>query len=158
MEIINELDSTNGISDDELTFRFNEAIRIDNEIRIIKGLPIAQYDKDSKRAYLEYPDGKREYVGDEDFGEGIRNPREYTMKDRKKGQLTTIDARRDFSEIQKIAEEDGHVVLFENDQPKIMVIDLDKEPQIQMTEDEKFEFVTKRILNEHIEAFKELAK
>ena len=135
MEIINELDSMNGISDDELTFRFNEAIRIDNEIRRIKGLPIARYDKHSKRAYLEYPDGKREYIGDEDFGEGIRNPKEYTIEDKKNGQLTTIDARRNFSEIQKIAEKDGHVVLFENDQPKIMVIDLEKELQIQMTKD-----------------------
>ena len=80
------------------------------------------------------------------------------MKENRAGKYTTTDANHDFSRIAKIAEEDGHVVLFENDQPKIMVIDLDKEPQIQMTEDEKFEFVTKRILNEHIEAYKELAK
>ncbi len=31
MAIINELDSTCGISDEELTLRFKEAIRIDNE-------------------------------------------------------------------------------------------------------------------------------
>ncbi len=63
MEITNELDSTCGISDEELTIRFKESIRIDNEIRKIKGLPIAGYDDDTKRAYLEYPDGRREYVG-----------------------------------------------------------------------------------------------
>ena len=62
MKVLNELDSMNGVSDEELTFRFNEAIRIDEEIRKIKGLPIARYDKDTKRAYLEYPDGRREYV------------------------------------------------------------------------------------------------
>ena len=33
----NELDSTCGVSDDELTKRFVEAIRIDNEIKKIKG-------------------------------------------------------------------------------------------------------------------------
>ena len=62
MTVINELDSTCGISDEELTMRFKESIRIDNEVRKIKGLPIAKYDKAMKKAYLEYPDGRREYV------------------------------------------------------------------------------------------------
>ena len=64
MIIVNELDSTCGISDEELTRRFKEAIRIDKEIRKIKGLPIAEYDDKTGRAYLKYPDGKREYVGE----------------------------------------------------------------------------------------------
>ena len=59
----NELDYTCGISDEELTRRFIEAIRIDNEIRKIKGLPIQKYDTHRQRAYLEYPDGRREYFG-----------------------------------------------------------------------------------------------
>lgn len=58
----NELDSTCGISDEELTRRFIEAVRIENEIKRIKGVPIAGYDKVNKAAYLEYPDGRREYV------------------------------------------------------------------------------------------------
>lgn len=59
---MNELDSTCGISDDELTERFKEAIRIDNEVKKIKGAPIAGYDVKKKIAYLEYPDGRREYA------------------------------------------------------------------------------------------------
>ena len=62
MTVLNELDSTCGITDDELTHRFKESIRIDNEIRKIKGLPIAGYEDETRRAYLEYPDGSREYV------------------------------------------------------------------------------------------------
>ncbi len=58
----NELDYTCGISDDELTERFKESIRIDNEIRRIKGLPIAGFDKERREAYIEYPDGRREYA------------------------------------------------------------------------------------------------
>ena len=50
------------------------------------------------------------------------------------------------------------MVVFKNDRPKYPLIDLDKEPQIEMTEDEKFEFVTARILREHRAAFEELAK
>ncbi|MCR5790859.1 MAG: hypothetical protein K6G83_13305 [Lachnospiraceae bacterium] len=64
MTVLNELDSTCGITDDELTHRFKESIRIDNEIRKIKGLPIAGYEDETRRAYLEYPDGRREYVGE----------------------------------------------------------------------------------------------
>ena len=60
----NELDSTCGISDEELTERFKAAIRIDQEICRIKGLPIAGYDDETKCAYLEYPDGRRVYVKD----------------------------------------------------------------------------------------------
>ena len=59
---VNELDSMCGISDDELTERFKEAIRIDNEIKKIKGVPIAGYDSERKAAYLEYPDGRRKYA------------------------------------------------------------------------------------------------
>ena len=62
MTITNELDSMCGISDEELTHRFKESIRIDDEVRKIKGLPVARYDDETQRAYLEYPDGGREYV------------------------------------------------------------------------------------------------
>lgn len=62
MQEKNELDYMCGISDDELTERFKASIRIDDEIRTIKGLPKARYDKELKKAYLEYPDGRREYA------------------------------------------------------------------------------------------------
>ena len=45
MVSINELDSMCGISDDELTERFKEAIRIENEIKKAKGAPFAGYDR-----------------------------------------------------------------------------------------------------------------
>ena len=58
----NELDYTCGISDEELTERFKEAIRIDKEIKKIKKLPISGYDDILKKAFIEYPDGTRQYV------------------------------------------------------------------------------------------------
>ena len=58
----NDLDVIVGLSDDELTERFKASIRIDEEIRRIKGLPSAKYDVSKKQAYLEYPDGRIEYV------------------------------------------------------------------------------------------------
>ena len=57
--VCNELDSTCGISDEELTERFKESIRIDQEICKVKGLPIAGYDDELGSPYIEYPDGRR---------------------------------------------------------------------------------------------------
>jgi len=62
MEEYNDLDSTCGVSDEELTKRFEEAVRIENEIKTVKGLPIAKYDYKKKAPYLEYPDGRKEYA------------------------------------------------------------------------------------------------
>ena len=59
----NQLDYTCGLSDEEITRRFKEAIRIDEEIRKIQGIPQPRYDEKTKRAYLEYADGRKEYVG-----------------------------------------------------------------------------------------------
>lgn len=72
--------------------------------------------------------------------------------------VTATEANQNFSRVAKIAEKKGRVYVFKNNRPKLLVIDLDTEPQIDLSEDEKFEIVTKRILNEHRSAFEELAK
>ena len=60
--ITNDLDSTYGVSDEELTQRFKEAIRIDDEISRVMKLPTAKYDSKARKAYILYPDGRREYA------------------------------------------------------------------------------------------------
>ena len=72
--------------------------------------------------------------------------------------VTATEANQNFSRVAKLAEEKGHVVVFKNNRPKLLVIDLDTEPQIDMTEDEKLDFVAGRLLREHRAAFEELAK
>lgn len=72
--------------------------------------------------------------------------------------VTATEANQNFSRVAKMAEKKGRVVIFKNNRPKLLVIDLDTEPQIEMTEDEKLEFVAARILREHRAAFEELAK
>ena len=72
--------------------------------------------------------------------------------------VTATEANQNFSRISKLAEKKGHIVVFKNNKPKLLVIDLDTEPQIEMTEDEKIDFVAARILREHKAAFEELAK
>ena len=72
--------------------------------------------------------------------------------------VTATEANQNFSKVARLAEHKGHVVVFKKNRPKLLVIDLDTEPQIDMTEDEKLDFVAARILREHRAAFEELAK
>lgn len=72
--------------------------------------------------------------------------------------VTATQANQNFSKIAKMAEKKGHIVVFKNNRPKLLLIDLDTEPQIEMSDDEKLEFVAGRILREHKAAFEELAK
>ena len=51
-----------GLNSDEVTMAFKHAVKQDIETKQKKGLPIARYDIESGRAYLENADGTREYV------------------------------------------------------------------------------------------------
>lgn len=62
MDEENELDSTCGISDEELTIRFNEAIRLENEYSRAKGVPVVRYDAERKQVYFINPDGTIKYA------------------------------------------------------------------------------------------------
>lgn len=72
--------------------------------------------------------------------------------------VNATEADQDFSRVARMAEEKGRVVILKDNRPKLLIIDLDTEPQIEMTEDEKLEFVAARILRKHRAAFEELAK
>ena len=51
--------------------------------------------------------------------------------------VTATEANQNFSRVARLAEKRGKVVIFKNNRPKLLVIDLDTEPQIEMSEDEK---------------------
>ncbi len=72
--------------------------------------------------------------------------------------ITATEANQNFSRVARMAEKKGRIVVFKNNRPKLLIIDLDTEPQIEMTEDEKINYVATRILREHKAAFMELAK
>ena len=59
--------------------------------------------------------------------------------------VTAAEANQNFSRVAKLAEKKGRVIVFKNNRPKLLVIDLDTEPQIEMTEDVKIDFVAARI-------------
>jgi len=49
------------LSDEELDYRFAEATKAAIHKLQVKKIPVARYDSKLKKAYLEYPDGTKEY-------------------------------------------------------------------------------------------------
>ena len=72
--------------------------------------------------------------------------------------ISGAEANQSFSHMTRIAEEKGSAVIFKNNRPKYMLIDLDSSPVIEMSDDEKIDFVAARILKKYKPAFLELAK
>lgn len=75
-----------------------------------------------------------------------------------KEMLSVTDVNKNFSKATRIADEIGQVVIMKANKPKYLLINIDLNPQLEMSEEEKIIYLGKRILSEHIEAFKELAK
>ncbi|MDO4810136.1 MAG: type II toxin-antitoxin system Phd/YefM family antitoxin [Eubacteriales bacterium] len=72
--------------------------------------------------------------------------------------ISITEANQNFSKAAKNADKNGEAMIFKNNRPKYVLYDIESSPQIEMTEEEKIEFVGRRILKEHLNAFKELAK
>ncbi|MBQ8885169.1 MAG: type II toxin-antitoxin system Phd/YefM family antitoxin [Clostridia bacterium] len=72
--------------------------------------------------------------------------------------VSVKDACRDFSEVIKLAEQSSSVVLLENGSPRYKVIDLEKNPVFELTEEEKIDVVAKRVLKRYKKAFEVLAE
>ena len=72
--------------------------------------------------------------------------------------ISITEANQNFSKAVKIADRNGEAVIFKNNKPKYVLYNIEASPQIEMSDEEKIEFVGRRILKEHLDAFKELAK
>lgn len=72
--------------------------------------------------------------------------------------ISVTDANKNFSSATRIADQNGQAVIFKGNKPKYLLIDIEQNPVVQLSEEEKIELVGKKILKEHIDAFKELAK
>lgn len=72
--------------------------------------------------------------------------------------VSVTEANQNFSRVTLIAEKNGQAVIFKNNKPKYMLVDLDVSPMIDMTDDEKIDVVAARILKKYKPAFMELAK
>ena len=72
--------------------------------------------------------------------------------------VSVTEVNQNFSRVTRIAEQNGHAVIFKNNRPKYMLIDLEASPMLELTDDEKIDIVAARILKRFKPAFEELAK
>lgn len=72
--------------------------------------------------------------------------------------VSVTEANQNFSRITRIAEKNGQAVIFKNNRPKYLVIDMDNSPILDLTDDEKIDIVAARVLKRFKPAFLELAK
>ena len=72
--------------------------------------------------------------------------------------ISISEANQNFSKATRIAEKNGQAVIFKNNRPRYILIDLESNPPVEMTDDEKIDFVAARILKKYRTAFLELAK
>ena len=74
-------------------------------------------------------------------------------------QIVSIsDANQNFSRVARMTEKHGELYIFKNNKPKYKLVDIEHDTTIEMTDDEKIDFVAARILKLYRPAFEELAK
>ena len=72
--------------------------------------------------------------------------------------LSVSETNQNFSKATRIADQKGSVVIFKNNKPRYMLINIEENPVFELTDDEKIDVVAKRVLVRHKKAFEELAK
>ena len=71
---------------------------------------------------------------------------------------TMTEANQNFSKVARVAENNGQAVIFKNNKPKFLLIDVDSNSYFDITDDEKIDVAAKRIMQRFKPAFEELAK
>ena len=69
--------------------------------------------------------------------------------------VSITEANQNFS---KVADKTGAVIIFEDGRSKYRLIDLEQNPDLELTEEEAIDIVAARILKRYRPAFEELAK
>ena len=72
--------------------------------------------------------------------------------------VSVSEANQNFSRVTRIADANGQAVIFKNNRPKYLLVDMESTPYFDMTDDEKIDVIAARILKKFRPAFEELAK
>ena len=72
--------------------------------------------------------------------------------------ISVTEANQNFTKATKIADKNGSVIIYKRNKPQYILTNIEENPIIEMTDEEKILFVGERILHKYINAFKELAK
>lgn len=80
------------------------------------------------------------------------------MNDNANRTVSFSEANQDFSKVAQLADAVGSVIISKDNKPRYKLVDLEQDTEIEMTDDEKIDFVAARILKKYRKAFEELAK
>ena len=72
--------------------------------------------------------------------------------------VTMTAANQNFPAVARQTDRDGKSIIFRNNRPKYILIDLDGDGYLDLTEDERIDVVARRVMKRHKAAFLELAK
>ena len=72
--------------------------------------------------------------------------------------VTMTAANQNFSAVARQTDRAGRTIIFKNNRPKYLLLDLDRGDFLDLTEDERIDVVARRIMDRHRAAFLELAK
>lgn len=72
--------------------------------------------------------------------------------------ISITEANQNFSNAVRTADRNGRAVIFKNNKPKYLLVNLEMSPVLDLSDDEKIDIVAARILKRHKTAFLELAK
>ena len=72
--------------------------------------------------------------------------------------VSISEANQNFSKVARLVDKEGEVYVFKNNKPKYKIVDLESSGEIEMSANEKIDFVAARILKKHEKAFEELSK
>ena len=72
--------------------------------------------------------------------------------------VTMTAANQNFSAVARQTDRDGKSIIFRNNRPKYILIDLDGDDYLDLTEDERIDVGARRVMKRHKAAFLELAK
>ena len=72
--------------------------------------------------------------------------------------ISITEANQNFSSVTKIADKKGRAIIFKNNRPKYVLVNINEALLLDLTDDEKIDVIASRILKRHKAAFLELAK
>ena len=72
--------------------------------------------------------------------------------------VTMTEANRNFSAVARQTDRDGLSVIFRNNRPKYVLLNLDNGTYLDLSDEERIDIVSRRIIRRHRNAFLELAK
>ena len=75
-----------------------------------------------------------------------------------KNLVSISEANQNFSKIARLVDENGAAVILKNNKPRYVLIEYSLLEKEEIANDAEVEYVAKKIINEHIDAFKKLTE